>query len=351
MVKSILDLYTIRETSSIQSAMYKLEKNKDKCLAVINNSRKLIGTLTDGDVRRALINGVDFSQSIKKIFNKKPFYIKEEKRNKFLKNIPKKIFLDYKIIPVINRNKKLSDIISQNSLEITNNKNTISKIFENQITVVIMAGGEGKRLLPHTAIIPKPLIPYKGKSMIEHIIEHFKNCFFSKFIITLNYKSKLMEAYFSDEKFKSNIKFLKETKPLGTAGSLKKINTKKIKHFFVVNCDSLIKCDYNSIVNYHFENKYDFTIVASKKTEIFNYGSCEINKKGNLLKIREKPQSTHLANTGFYFLNSKVLRLIKKNESIDMNDLIERLIKKKFKIGVFPIQETDWLDLGTWNRF
>ena len=101
---------------------------------------------------------------------------------------------------------------------------------------------------------------------------------------------------------------------------------------------------------YHFENKYDLTIVASKKTEIFNYGSCVINKKGNLLKIHEKPQSTYLANTGFYFLNSKVLKLIKKNESVDMNDLIERLIKNKFKIGVFPIHESDWLDLGTWNR-
>ena len=350
MVKNILDLYTIRETSSIRNSLYKLEKNKDKCLAVINNSKKLLGTLTDGDVRRALINGVDFSQSIKKIFNKKPFYIKAEKRNKLLKNIPKRFFRDYKIIPVINRSKQLTDIISQNSLETTYKKNNRSKIFENEISVVIMAGGEGKRLLPHTAIIPKPLIPYKGKSMIDHIIERFKNCFFSKFIITLNYKSKLMKAYFSSEKFNSNIKFLKEKKPLGTAGSLKKINTKKIKQLFVVNCDSLIECDYNSIVNYHFENKYDLTIVASKKTEIFNYGSCVINKKGNLLKIHEKPQSTYLANTGFYFLNSKVLKLIKKNESVDMNDLIERLIKNKFKIGVFPIHESDWLDLGTWNR-
>ena len=135
MKKNILNLYTIRDTSSIQSSLYKLDKNKDKCLVVTNNTKKLLGTLTDGDVRRALINGIDFSQSIKKIYNKRPFYIKEEKRNKLLKNISRKIFRNYKIIPIINRTKQLTDIIFQNSLKIVNNKNTGSKIFEKEIPV------------------------------------------------------------------------------------------------------------------------------------------------------------------------------------------------------------------------
>ena len=170
--------------------------------------QKLLGTLTDGDVRRALINGIDFSQSIKKIYNKRPFYIKEEKRNKLLKNISRKIFRNYKIIPIINRTKQLTDIIFQNSLKIVNNKNTGSKIFEKEIPVVIMAGGEGNDYCLTQFIIPKPLIPYKGKSMIDHIMERFKSCFFNTFIITLNYKSKLMEAYFSSDKSNSNIKFI-----------------------------------------------------------------------------------------------------------------------------------------------
>ena len=213
-----------------------------------------------------------------------------------------------------------------------------------------MAGGEGKRLLPHTAILPKPLIPYNGKSMTEHIISRFENYGFKKFILTVQYKSKLMKAYFSDILKKKKISFVFEKKPLGTAGSLKKLQ-KKLQSFFVINCDTLINCDYISLLNFHNENKNDLTIVASRKIEKLKYGSCEIGKNGNLKKIKEKPEISFLANTGCYLLNSKILRLIKKGEKLDMNTLIERAISKKYKISVFPIQENEWLDLGTWSKF
>tara|TARA_B100000674_G_scaffold469094_1_gene455584 strand:+ start:148 stop:1215 length:1068 start_codon:yes stop_codon:yes gene_type:complete len=351
MIEKKFNSYIINENSNIQNALNKLNKNQDKCLIVVDLKSKLLGTLTDGDIRRSLINGIDFSQSIKKIYYKRPFYIKKKIGENIIKNIPKNIFKNYKVIPIVNKNKQLTEIFSSNLIQSKKNFKSRSKIFGKDIPVVIMAGGEGKRLLPHTAVIPKPLIPYNGKSMIEHIIERFKDYFFNSFIISLNYKSKLMEAYFSNEKLKTNIKFIHEKKPLGTAGALKKLNKKKVKNFFVINCDSLIRCDYISLLTYHLENKYDMTIVVTKKTETFNYGSCSVNKRGNLLKIYEKPQTTFLANTGFYVLNSKVLGLIKKNENIDMNELIERLIKRKFKIGVFPIHESEWQDLGTWLKF
>jgi NDP-sugar pyrophosphorylase family protein len=223
------------------------------------------------------------------------------------------------------------------------------KIFSQEIPVVIMAGGEGKRLLPHTAILPKPLIPYQGKSMVEHIISRFENYGFKKFILTVQYKSKLMEAYFSNL-FKRKISFIFEKKPLGTAGSLKKLE-KKLESFFVINCDTLINCDYISLLNFHNKNKNDLTIVASRKVEKLKYGSCEIAKNGNLKKIKEKPEVSFLANTGCYLFNSKILRLIKKNEKLDMNTFIDRAISKKYKISIFPIQESEWLDLGTWNKF
>ena len=351
MKKSIFDIYTIKENSSIENSLFKLDKSKDKCLVVTNSKQRLLGTLTDGDVRRALINGIDFSHSIKNIYNKRPFYIKKENNKNIIKGVPRNIFENYKIIPIVNKKKQLVDIFSKNLNKLGKDFKFKSKIFDKEIPVVIMAGGEGRRLLPHTAIIPKPLIPYNGKSMIEHIIERFKNYFFNSFILTLNYKRKLMEAYFSSKKLKTKIKFIHEKTPLGTAGSLKKLDIKKNDNFFVVNCDSLIRCDYNSLVNYHFENKYDLTVVVTKKTEIFNYGSCEVNQKGNLIKIKEKPETTFLANTGFYLMSSSVIKLIKKNESLGMNTLIERCIKKKYKIGVFPIQDSEWQDLGNWGKF
>ncbi len=137
---------------------------------------------------------------------------------------------------------------------------------------------------------------------------------------------------------------------MGTAGSLKKLK-KKLECFFVINCDTLVNCDYISLLNFHNENKNDLTIVASRKVEKLKYGSCEITKNGNLKKIKEKPEVSFLANTGCYLLNSKILKLIKKNEKLDMNTFIERAISKKYKVSVFPIQENEWLDLGTWNKF
>lgn len=344
--------YLVNKESDILSSLFRLNNNKDKCLIVVDDEKKLLGTLTDGDIRRAILNGIDFSQSIKKVFNKRPYYLFEgDKKNK--SNLSQSLLKNYKVIPVVNKKKKILKIFSLNlnNPDIKNLKSRF-KNFNTNVPVVIMAGGEGKRLLPHTSVIPKPLIPFKGKSMIEQVMENFKTYGFNNFIMTLNYKSNLMEAYFSSNKIlKKNIKFIHEKYSLGTAGSLKKLNKKNLKNFFVINCDTIIKCDYHSLWSYHVENKNDLTVVASKKTQTFKYGSCHINKRGNLLKIHEKPTTSFLANTGLYIFNVKILKLIKKNQKIDMNVLIEKLIKKKFKVGVFPIHETEWQDLGNWIDF
>ena len=340
--------YFINQNEKIYNALNYLNNNQDKCLVVIDKKNKLVGTLTDGDIRRSILKGVSFKQSIKNIINKKPFFIKLKKSQKKKEiHIAKSVFKNYSVIPVVDSKKILIRIITS-KLSTYSGKKGI-KIFSQEIPVVIMAGGEGKRLLPHTAILPKPLIPYQGKSIAEHIIKRFENYGFKKFILTLQYKSKLMEAYFSNM-LKKKISFIFEKKPLGTAGSLQKLQ-KKSESFFVINCDTLINCDYISLLNFHKENKNDLTIVASRKIEKFKYGSCEVQKNGSLKKIKEKPEVSFLANTGCYLLNSKILKLIKKNEKLDMNTFIERAISKKYKISVFPIQESEWLDLGTWNKF
>ena len=341
--------YFIDHNDKINNALSYLNNNQDKCLVVIDKKNKLIGTLTDGDIRRSILKGVSFKESIKKIINKKPFFIKLKKSQKNREiNITKNIFKNYSVVPIVDSNNIVIKIVTSKLSSFSGKKGI--KVFSQEIPVIIMAGGEGKRLLPHTAILPKPLIPYNGKSMTEHIINRFENYGFKKFILTVQYKSKQMEAYFSDIFKKKKISFIFEKKPLGTAGSLKKLQ-KKLKSFFVINCDTLINCDYISLLNFHNENQNDLTIVASRKIEKLKYGSCEIAKNGNLKKIKEKPEVSFLANTGCYLLNSKILRLIRKDEKLDMNTLIERAISKKYKISVFPIQESEWLDLGTWNKF
>ena len=308
-LNSIYQYYFIDHNDKINNALKYLNKNTDKCLVVIDGKNKLVGTLTDGDIRRSILKGVSFKQSIKKIINKKPFFIRLKKLQKNREiHVTKSVFKNFSVVPIVDSNKTVIKIITSETSSFKNKKGI--KIFSQEIPVVIMAGGEGKRLLPHTAILPKPLIPYQGKSMAEHIIKRFENYGFKKFILTLQYKSKLMEAYFSNI-FKKKISFIFEKKPLGTAGSLKKLEN-KLESFFVINCDTLINCDYISLLNFHNENKNDLTIVASRKIEKLKYGSCEISKNGYLKKIKEKPELSFLANTGCYLFNSKILKINKK---------------------------------------
>ena len=173
-----------------------------------------------------------------------------------------------------------------------------------------MAGGKGSRLKPLTNILPKPLIPIKDRPIIELIMEKFQSHGINNFNITTNYKAGIIKSYFSNLKKKYNINFHNENKPLGTAGSLKLTKTKSKKPIFVTNCDIIINSDYNLIMNYHIENKNDFTIIAATKKYTIPYGTCEIGKDGIFKKILEKPSLDYLINTGFYITNPSNIELI-----------------------------------------
>ncbi len=336
----------IDKNNTLNKALYFLNKNKNKCLIVLDNKMKLIGTLTDGDVRRAILNGAEFDDRIFKFVNKKPYYLKYKKKKNFqISRIAKR---DYKIIPVIDNSRVLKDVITPEDNKIFKKYFNKKGIQLKNISTVIMAGGLGKRLLPHTSVIPKPLLPIRGKSMIENVISTFKSYNLNKFYITINYKSELLKSYFSNFDKKYNIKLVQEKFSMGTAGSLRLIKDKLKNSFFVINCDSLIFCDFISLYQYHEDNKFALTVVVSKKKNQIPYGVCKTNKKGQLLNIDEKPKVDFLANTGFYVIHPKVLNLISKSKPLDMNELIEKLFKKKLKVGVFPINENEWQDLSNW---
>ena len=214
-----------------------------------------------------------------------------------------------------------------------------------------MAGGKGTRLAPFTKVLPKPLLPINEKPVIEHIIEKFFDYGIANFYITVNYKSLLLKSFFTELKPNYSVKFLGEKKPLGTVGCLKNYRKYFKNSFFVCNCDVIVDVDYNDVYNFHQKRKNDITIVASTKKFEIPYGVCEINKKGNLKKIVEKPKQNLLANVGLYLLNPRILKLIPKNKYFHMTELIEVCRKKGFKVGVFPINDSDWLDAGQLSAF
>jgi dTDP-glucose pyrophosphorylase len=334
----------IKTNSTLKDVMGKLNLSGSKCLVVVNNNDELIGTISNGDLRKAILKGSQLDDCIDNILNPSPISLTEEK---FKISLAKDLFLKYKfdIIPITDKYNILKRIIKWD--EIFGPKK-IDKIL-NDIPVIVMAGGRGKRLKPFTDILPKPLIPINGKPVIQIILEKFKKFGSEIFYVSVNHKAYILKAFFRELEY--NINFIEEVKPLGTCGSLYLVKDKIHTPFFVVNCDIIIDVDYSSLLKFHLDGCYDLTLVASTKQHIIPYGACELNKDGSLSKINEKPKLNFLINTGLYILESKVLNFIPKNTFFHITNLIDILINLDKKIGVFPVNDDLWTDVGQWVEY
>lgn len=269
--------------------------------------------MTDGDIRRYILSGNGLDSSIANAFNQEPFILTEDNLNH--KKNSKLLFKKYNIdtIPIIDPSGTLKDYISLNDIYDKDKINYQNKIKE-KTSLVIMAGGLGSRLKPFTNILPKPLIPINGRPIINHILDNFADAGVQNVHLSIGYKANIIRAYLREEySNNSKIKFFEEISPRGTAGSLKDIELKD-ENIFVINCDVLIDIDLFDLFMFHKTSNSDFTIVASAKNLILNYGSCEIDNDGNLLSIHEKPSYPHLVNTGLYIIKKKYLIIFKMME-------------------------------------
>ena len=248
--------------STIKSAIQILNKHGVKTLVVLNKKKKLIGTLSDGNIRKSILKGFKLENSINNVFNKNPIFTYEDDIN--FKKL-KQIFLEKKIhlIPVVSKKKIFKKIIFLEDVIDTNYIRN-SDQNSNNIGIVIMAGGRGVRMLPYTKVFPKPLLPINDTTVLDEIISKFLNYNMNKFFITTNYKHEMISSHFKNYKPKINYKLIKEKKSLGTAGSLSYLKNFKEEIFLVTNCDVIINENYNNFLKYHIKNKNDLTIIASK---------------------------------------------------------------------------------------
>ena len=336
----------ISKKTTIKNALKFLSLSGKGCLLVMQG-QTLYGTLTDGDLRRSILKGAPLSQSIENVYNKKPIVLKQG--NYFNKNL-KKVFLKNKIdlIPIVNSKNKLIDVLLKDEIFSEKPKKIFKKI-KNE--VVIMAGGKGTRLEPFTTVLPKPLVPINGKPVIQHIIDKFSKYGIRKFCLTINFKSKIIKAFFSEFKTKNKIDFYEEKKPLGTIGALRNLKNKFKNSILLTNCDVIVDVDYREIIKFHEDEKNDLTLVASVKEYSVPYGLCTLNKEGYLDQIIEKPKYDFLVNTGLYVINPKVIPLIPLNTYYNMNNFINSLKQRKMRVGVFPIDGKNWLDVGEWPQY
>ena len=330
-----IDELRISGDQTITDAISKLNRSKFKILFIVNKNKSLIGSITDGDIRRTIIKKKKLNLKIIEVMNKNvKFFFK----NKYNEYNYKELF-KYKIfcIPVVNKSKKILFYIIKGE----------EKVKKADNTVFLMAGGKGLRLRPLTKFVPKPLLKINNITIIERIIENFKEQGFDNFIISIKYLgNKIIKFLKKRKNLSTKIQIISEKKFLGTAGSLSLINKRNNVKFpiLLTNSDLITNIDYKKLINFHIKNKSDLTICV--RSQIFEMPYGEIYLKGNRVKkIIEKPISNSIINTGVYVLSKKIIRNLKYNKRTMMNDLINQLLKKDYKIMSFPIYE-NWIDVG-----
>jgi len=337
---------TVRPDLTIKEAMKALDRTAEKCLLVVDAGNKLLGTLTDGDLRRSILAGAQFSEPIIESYRKEAVVLT---KGFFSKDQAASLLREKKldVIPVVDEAGIVADYLTWSRIGYGEKR----RKGLHDIPVVIMAGGRGTRMEPFTKILPKPLIPIHDKPVIEHIIERFTAVGCNEFHLTVNYKGRILKAYFDELQPSYAVHFVDEHEPLGTAGSLRYLAGKFEKPFFVTNCDILVKADYASLYEFHLNGGYDISLVASAKAYVIPYGTCELNGDGHLSHINEKPSYDFLINTGLYVLNPQVLGLIPEGVFFHITHLIEKVKEKGLKVGVFPIDDDAWLDVGQWAEY
>ncbi len=337
----------INPNISIKETMKILSVTIEKCLIVVDKRNKLLGTITDGDLRRGLLKNKKINDSINYLYNKKPYFLLENKKIEEKKI--KKIFIEKKlsVIPIVNNRKVVIDYLTLGKIENINIKN--KKI--PKIDIVIMAGGKGTRLDPFTLILPKPLIPIKEKPIIIHILEKFYAQGSKNFYLSVNYKKNIIKSYLDTVSNKYNLNFIEEKKPLGTAGSLYFMKKLIKNNFILTNCDTLIDLNINDLFDYHVKSKNLVTLIVAKTNYKFKYGSCIMDENGFLKTIEEKPKLSFFANTGMYIMSKKIFDYIPKNKKYDATDLINDLKNDNKNIGLYVIDEKKWIDIGDWSEY
>ncbi len=320
--------------SSIKDVMKNLDQTSLKIAIIIDDDNKLAGTISDGDIRRGLLNHLDINSNIEKIINKNPLYVKSDFNHEDILELMKTSSLHQ--IPIVDKNKRVIGI------HLINQENTVQELNN---TILIMAGGRGKRMLPHTKDTPKPMLRVHGKPILEHIVVRAKNQGFRNFFISVHYLASSIKEYFGDgKKFGVNIKYIEEKDPLGTVGAVALIDPQPKDSIVVTNGDLITSVKYNDFLSYHRENN------AVASMSVFSY---EFENPFGIVKtdgidikgFEEKPLSKHNVNAGVYVFQPEVINLLKKHEKCDIPELFNNLQNMNKKIIAYFIHEK-WSDIG-----
>ncbi len=332
MTSKNINQHIIKSLSSIRDAMNKLnELGADGVLFIINEEKQLIGSLTDGDIRRGILEGASINECVSKIFHSNPRFVRVGEHNvKLLKSFRD---LGLKIIPLIDDSGQIIDLI---------NFNKQSSYLP--VDVVIMAGGKGTRLLPLTEELPKPLLSVGDDPIIDHVINRLSYFGVQNFVVTVNHFADQIVNHLNSKKSCVNVKIITEKFPMGTIGAISLIESFHNDNIIVCNADLLTDVDYEDFFLDFINSKADVSVLTIPYKVAIPYGVLE-NSKGFIKEFKEKPNYIHDVNGGIYLIKKDVLKEIPKDKSYSASDFITKLIDKDYKIRSYS-HKGYWLDIG-----
>jgi dTDP-glucose pyrophosphorylase/CBS domain-containing protein len=320
--------------AKLQDAIRNLDSSGLQIVIVVNDDGSLAGTLTDGDIRRGLLRGLDLTSPVDSVFKRDPFVVPPELGREAILQLMRAN--GFNAIPVVGPQRKVTGLHLLNELLSPGRRANV---------MVIMAGGKGTRLLPHTQDCPKPLLPVGGKPMLEHIIERAKSEGFHRFVLAVHYLGHMIEEHFGDGSgWQVEIQYLRETTPLGTAGAMSLMHPRPEASFLVTNGDVLTDVRYGELLDFHCRNGAVGTMAVRLHEWQHPFGV--VRTQGvDIVGFEEKPVTRSHINAGIYVLEPSALDALVTDEPCDMPTLFSRLQDKAGRTIVYPMHEP-WLDVG-----
>jgi dTDP-glucose pyrophosphorylase len=324
----------LRSDATVEDAVRNLDQVAIKIVLIVDEGNRFIGTISDGDIRRALLRGLKFDSSIETLINRKALIVPNEMSRELVIQLmaANKIYQ----VPIINDRQELVGLhLWDEMLEQEERPNT----------VVIMAGGMGRRLMPHTKLVPKPMVMISGKPMLEHIINRCKAEGFTNFVISIHHLGHIIEEYFQfGERFGVNIEYIKESSPLGTAGSLSLLQPKPTSPFVVTNGDVITNLRYGELVDFHNRQSAMATMAIRVHEWQNPFGVVETSGI-EITGFREKPIVVSHINAGIYVFSPEALSELKESECCDIPEFFERIRIRGGRTLAYPMHEP-WHDIG-----
>ena len=328
------------EMDSLEEAALCLSKNSLQIVLIVDNARKLLGTVTDGDIRRALLAGYSMQSPLREIMEKEPTYVRVgHSRRRALQILQDKNLLH---LPVLDQGGLVVGLETIQDLLFEEKKNN---------RVLLMAGGFGKRLYPLTKDTPKPLLPVGGKPILETIVEQLVEEGFHHFLFSVHYRAEQVREHFGDGKrWGIEIQYLEEDKPLGTAGAIGLLDPSQITDpFIVMNADLITKLDFTQLINHHIQSGGAATVCVREYEFTVPFGVVD-GENGSMNKIVEKPIHHWFINAGIYVLQPELIGSFETNTALAMPGLLNNISQEGGKVTMFPIHEY-WADVGHMEEY